>query len=105
MTVDKITRCLMLMDRLLGEKSSGPLRATAGRSSLSRTKHLYANRLDDRHPLLSLRLQAPNAGAHLLPEARATQERRLEAVRFRVKAPVPRRPPHRSGREGFPPPV
>ena len=47
----------------------------------------------------------PNAGAHLLLKAGATQERTLEAVRFRVKAPVPRRPPHRSGREGFPPPV
>jgi hypothetical protein len=48
---------------------------------------------------------APNAGAHLLPEAAARNERRLEAVRFRVKAPVTRRPPHRSGREGFPHPV
>ena len=47
----------------------------------------------------------PNAGAHLLPEAGATQERTLEAVRFRVKAPVPRRPPHRSGRDGCPHPV
>jgi len=47
----------------------------------------------------------PNAGAHLLPEAGATQERTLEAVRFRVKAPVTRRPPHRPGREGFPHPV
>src|SRR6266699_2019368 len=45
----------------------------------------------------------PNAQAHLLPEAAA--KRRLEAVRFRVKAPVTRRPPHRSGREGFPHPV
>jgi hypothetical protein len=45
----------------------------------------------------------PNAGAHLLPEAGA--ERTLEAVRFRVKAPVPRRPPHSSGREGCPHPV
>ena len=29
----------------------------------------------------------------------------LSSVRFRVKAPVTRRPPHRSGREGFPHPV
>ncbi len=29
----------------------------------------------------------------------------LSPVRFRVKAPVTRRPPHRSGREGFPHPV
>ena len=29
----------------------------------------------------------------------------IKAVSFRVKAPVTRRPPHRSGREGFPHPV
>jgi len=46
-----------------------------------------------------------NAGPELLPAAGARDERTLEAVRFRVKAPVPRRPPHSSGREGFPPPV
>jgi hypothetical protein len=27
------------------------------------------------------------------------------SLHFRVKAPVTRRPPHRSGRAGFPPPV
>jgi hypothetical protein len=48
---------------------------------------------------------APNAGTHLPPEAAATQERRLEAVRFRVKAPVTRRPPHRSGRAQLTHPV
>jgi len=42
---------------------------------LSRTKHLYANRLDDRHSLLSLRLQAPNATAQ--PRLEAGAERRL----------------------------
>ena len=88
MTVDKITRCLMLMDRLLGEKSSGPLRATTGRSSLSRTKHLYTNHLDDRHSLLSLRLQAPNARGEPPPEAGARNERTLEAVGFRVEPVV-----------------
>src|SRR5262249_50438775 len=55
------------------------------------------------HEIRSLVGCSPNAGAHLLPEAGA--QRRLEAVRFRVKAPVPRRPPHRSGRAGFPHPV
>ena len=39
-----------------------------------------------------------NARLQLLPEAGVRDERRLEAVRFRVKAPVPRRPPHRPGR-------
>ena len=33
------------------------------------------------------------------------KDTRLEAVRFRGKAPVTRRPPHRSGRAGFPHPV
>src|SRR5437870_9487691 len=44
-----------------------------------------------------------NAGHQARREAGA--QRRLDAVAFRVKAPVARRPPHRSGREGFPHPV
>jgi len=57
------------------------------------------------HQIRSLVGCSPNASLQLLPTAGATKERTLEAVRFRVKAPVPRRPPHRSGREGVPPPV
>src|SRR5262252_6960451 len=45
----------------------------------------------------------PNARPELLPAAGA--QRTLKAVGFQVKAPVPRRPLHRAGREGFPHPV
>src|SRR5882724_2082564 len=51
----------------------------------------------------SLAVLAPNAGRQVRLKAGA--ERVLSAVAFRVKAPVARRPPHRSGREGFPHPV
>ena len=61
-------------------------------------------------PLRSQRTKAPSV-SHVpgLREGDAPtsplKDTRLEAVAFRVKAPVPRRPPHRSGRAGFPHPV
>src|SRR4029453_17616823 len=45
----------------------------------------------------------PNSVSPRVPKA--VSKRTLESVRFRVKAPVTRRPPHRAGREGFPHPV
>ena len=45
----------------------------------------------------------PNASTQ--PRLKAGVQRTLAGVGFRVKAPVTRRPPHRSGREGFPHPV
>lgn len=41
---------------------------------------LLVNRMHRFHPMVNWS-ETPNAGAHLLPEAGATQERRLEAVR------------------------